>query len=147
MKLSDLKRFAVETAPVPGNSGRTATKVSVLGEEFHAQSGRQSQKHSITLSGRGESEKASVEKALERTLAFLESVQDKAFAVRGGIVSMSYDPKSEVYTANAQLALLDEGDDFTHPVIKSVSSIFADKNPDTAESEALKTVLELMGEL
>ena len=146
MKLSDLKRFAVESDRVPGNTPRTATRISVLGEEFHPESGRQSQLSSLTLSGEGKTDQESLTKAIDRTLAFLERVQDKAFAVRGGIVQMNYNKADETYTAKAQLALLDEGDNITHPVIKSMSAFATNKNPNKAEDEALETILKLMGE-
>lgn len=146
MKLSDLKRFAVDSAPVPGNSGRTATKITVLGEVFHPQSGSQEQTHTITLSARGKDESETLEKALERTLAFLDRVKDKADCVRGGIVQMSFDKATELYTAKAQVGLFEKGDGFTHPVVKTLSAFASDKNPDKAEDEALERVLKTMGE-
>lgn len=146
MKLKDLEKFAVETDLVPGNSGRTATRVTVLGDAFHPESGRQSQQHTITMSARGKDEKESLEKALERSLSVLDKVKGKAFAVRGGVVQIVYDKETTLYTAKAQLALLDEGDNFTHPVIKSMSAFASNKNPDKAEDTALQTVLEFMGE-
>ena len=151
MKLSDLKRFSVESAEVPGNSGRFATKVIELGEEFHPQSGTQSQKTAITLSARidnadGVDEAASVEKALERTLSFFERVNGKADIVRAGIVNMTYNPVSESFRAKAQVTMLEHGDGFTHPVVKSLSAFASNKNPDKAEEEALNNVLKLMGE-
>lgn len=146
MKLSDLKRFAVESDKLPGNTPRLATRVSVLGETFHAESGRQSQTHTITLSAEAVDEKEALEKSLQRSLSFLDKVKDKAYAVRGGIVQMSFDKTTGKYRAKAQLALLEEGDKFTHPVKKSLSAFAEDKNPDKAEDKALGTILELMGE-
>jgi len=152
MKLSDLKRFSVESSEVPGNSGRFATKVTELGEEYHPQSGTQSQKTAVTLSARVDisnkevDEAASVEKALERTLNFFERVKDKAEIVRAGIVNMTYNPVSESFRAKAMITMLEHGDGFTHPVIKSLSAFASNKNPDKAEEEALNNVLRLMGE-
>ena len=146
MKLKDLKRFAVESQPVPGNSERLGVNVVVLREQFHEKTGSQAQQHSITLSARGATNKESLEKGLERTLSFLDRVKDKAFAVRGGIVQMGYNKETKEYTALAQIGLFDEGDGFTQPKVKSLSAFFTHKNPDKAEDGALELVLKTMGE-
>lgn len=146
MKLSDLDRFAVESDKLPGNTPRLATRISVLTDKFHAESGRQAQTHTVTLSAEAVDEKEALEKSLHRSLSFLDQVKEKAYAVRGGIVQMTFDKSTGNYRAKAQLALLEEGDGFAHPVKKSLSAFAEDKNPDKAEDKALATILETMGE-
>lgn len=141
MKLSDLKRFSLESQPHP--TGRMSVSLFVLDDE-RVNDANQRSLSMINVTASGKDETDATKKGIDVCLSRLEKLQKHADIVKLGVLSLNQDNSG--FQCTVQLGLFDKAESGADLIVKKTLGFGKGKTADKAEEAALESALELIGE-
>ena len=140
MKLSDLNRFSIEAQP--HDTGRMNVSLFVLDDE-RVDGGNQRALSMISITSSGKDETSATENGVKRALSKLKQLQPLADIVKLGVMALS--EANNEFSCTVQLGLFDKATEGADLIKKKTLGFGKGKDAETAEDNAIKSALKLIG--